>query len=91
MALGIAVVWRRASANPPPAQAGGFAVTVLLVSLLIHAVVMPIIGFIPASAILFVIAARLMGSHRLLFDALVGVIGATTLFFVFTRGLGLAL
>jgi putative tricarboxylic transport membrane protein len=64
---------------------------VLVAALLAHAIVMPLIGFIPASATLFVITARLMGSRRLAFDAAIGVAAAAALFFVFTRGLGLTL
>lgn len=74
----------------PPAEAGGCAV-ILLLALFAHAVVMPIVGFIPASAALFVIAARLMGSRRIALDVAIGLAGATALFLVFTRGLGLAL
>ena len=67
------------------------AVLLLLLALFVHAVALPIVGFIPASAALFIVAARLMGSKRLVMDVAIGVTGATLLFFVFTRGLGLAL
>jgi putative tricarboxylic transport membrane protein len=63
----------------------------LIASLGVHAIALPIIGFIPASAALFVIAARLMGSQRVAVDLAIGIGGATLLFFVFTRGLGLSL
>jgi putative tricarboxylic transport membrane protein len=63
----------------------------LIAALGVHAVALPVVGFIPASAVLFVIAARLMGSRRVAIDLAIGVAGATLLFFVFTRGLGLSL
>jgi putative tricarboxylic transport membrane protein len=83
-----------------PAKAGGFAVAlsavgtrplILISVLFLHAAVMPIVGFIPASVALFVVTARVMGSRRIVLDALVGIAGAAGLFLVFTRGLGLAL
>jgi putative tricarboxylic transport membrane protein len=83
-----------------PAKAGGFAAAlsavgtrplILIAVLFLHAIAMPVIGFIPASAALFTLAARMMGSRRIVFDATVGIAGATALFLVFTRGLGLAL
>jgi hypothetical protein len=85
-------------ADSPPAQAGGplakasgFAVIGLLLGLLVHAFALPLVGFIPSSAALFVVTARLMGSRRLALDVALGVAGASVLFFVVTRGLGLAL
>jgi hypothetical protein len=77
-------------AKAPPSAAT--ARPLLLVSVLLgHALILPIVGFIPASAALFVIASRLMGSRRMALDIAIGLGGATALFFVFTRGLGLAL
>jgi putative tricarboxylic transport membrane protein len=87
IALVIAVVWR---AKRPSFQNRGRAIGLLL-ALLVDATLMPLVGFIPASAALFVIAARLMGSRRLALDIAIGLTGATALFVVFTRGLGLAL
>lgn len=63
----------------------------LLAVLAVNAVVMPRIGFIPASAALFTAAAWLLGSHRPARDAVIGVVIASALFIAFTRGLGLAL
>jgi putative tricarboxylic transport membrane protein len=48
-------------------------------------------GFIIASATLFVAAAFAMGSHRLARDIVIGIVTATVLFLVFSRGLGLTL
>ena len=94
----IAIVIGRAKALPSglsavaSAKAGiGGSALVLISVLLLHALLLPIIGFIPASAALFVITARLMGSRRIALDAAIGLGGAALLFFVFTRGLGLAL
>ena len=52
---------------------------------------MPWIGFIPASTVLFAVAARLLGSRRALRDIFLGVLTAALLFGVFTRGLGVDL
>lgn len=84
-----------AKASAPEAKAGGFAETarplILLIVLFVHAITMPLVGFIPASAALFVVTAKVMGSRRMVLDVVIGVAGATALFLVFTRGLGLAL
>jgi len=63
----------------------------LVVTLLAHAGAMPIVGFVPASAALFAITARLMGSRRSGRDLVIGLAGATALFVAFTQGLGLDL
>jgi putative tricarboxylic transport membrane protein len=60
-------------------------------ALLVYAVAMPLIGFVPASAALFIVAARLLGSRRAVRDAIVGLAAATLLFVAFTQGLGLDL
>lgn len=88
-----AVVLGRVKAEVGGAPTSGDAARplVLVLVLLTHALVLPIVGFIPASTALFVIAARLMGSRRTALDIAIGLGGATALFFVFTRGLGLAL
>ena len=52
---------------------------------------MPWLGFVPASAVLFATAARLLGSRRGLRDSFIGVLTAALLFGVFTRGLGVDL
>jgi putative tricarboxylic transport membrane protein len=64
---------------------------VLLGYLALHAVLLPLAGFIPANAALFAIAAGLLGSRRPLRDIAVGVAIAAVLFAVFTAGLGLSL
>lgn len=64
---------------------------VLALVLLAHALSMPWIGFVPASAVLFTVAARLLGSRRVLRDTGIGVLTAGLLFAAFTRGLGVDL
>jgi putative tricarboxylic transport membrane protein len=66
-------------------------VWLLIAALMAHALIMPAIGFVPASTALFVIASRLIGSRRPLLDLFLGVAGATILFLAFTQGLGLDL
>ena len=86
--------WPRSRRLPPPLKrwrTSQPAVPLLLLALFVHAMAMPVVGFIPASAALFAITARLMGSRRIAMDVAIGLTGATLLFFVFTRGLGLAL
>jgi putative tricarboxylic transport membrane protein len=48
-------------------------------------------GFVLASTVLFVCAARAFGSRRLARDAVLGLALATVVFVGFTRGLSLAL
>lgn len=49
------------------------------------------LGWIPASALLFVAAARAFGSRRLLLDLVIGLALAGLAFVVFNEGLGLSL
>jgi putative tricarboxylic transport membrane protein len=72
-------------------QAGNLRPVILVAALLVYAVAMPLIGFVPASAALFIVAARLLGSRRAVRDAIVGLAAATLLFVAFTQGLGLDL
>jgi putative tricarboxylic transport membrane protein len=63
----------------------------LVAALLVYAFAMPLVGFVPASVALFVVAARLLGSRRPVRDAIIGTAAATLLFVAFTQGLGLDL
>ena len=64
----------------------------LLVGVLgLHAVALPVVGFILSSAALFIATSWLLGSRRWLRDAVLGLIAASVLFLVFTRGLALSL
>jgi len=66
-------------------------VGLLGLSLLAYLLLIERAGFIVASATLFVMAAFAMGSRRLARDIVIGVVMATILFLVFSRGLGLSL
>jgi hypothetical protein len=87
------VLVRRSGARRPgiAGNRNALAATGLMLALVVHAVAMPVTGFVPAGAALFVVAARLLGSHRLLLDTVIGVAGSAAVFVLFTRGLGLAL
>ena len=66
-------------------------ISLLVLALLAYLFLIERAGFILASATLFVIAAFAMGSRRLVRDIAIGVILATILYLVFSRGLGLSL
>ena len=66
-------------------------ISLLALALLAYLFLIERAGFIIASATLFVTAAFAMGSRRLARDVAIGVILATVLYIVFTRGLGLSL
>jgi putative tricarboxylic transport membrane protein len=66
-------------------------ISLLALALLAYLLLIERAGFIIASATLFVTAAFAMGSRRLVRDIAIGVILATVLYLVFTRGLGLSL
>jgi putative tricarboxylic transport membrane protein len=63
----------------------------LAATLVAHAVALPTIGFIPASTVLFAVAAALYGSGRHGRDIGVGLAAAISLYVGFTAGLGLSL
>lgn len=85
--------WR--GANPPgvqddaPFDARAFGW--VSAGLLAHLAFIGVLGFVPASVLLFVCVARACGSRRWLRDACLGLLFAAVLYFVFTRGLGLTL
>lgn len=56
-----------------------------------HSLLLPVLGFIAASTILFAIAAWLFGSHRWRRDLVIGLVTSIVLFVIFTSGLGLSL
>ena len=56
-----------------------------------HAVAMPVVGFVPAGAGLFVVATALFGSRRWMTNLAIGLAMATVLYVAFTAGLGMSL
>lgn len=60
-------------------------------ALCVHALVFPVVGFIPASTSLFVVTTSLFGSRHRICDAAIGGATATLLYVIFTAGLGLTL
>jgi putative tricarboxylic transport membrane protein len=67
------------------------AFTVISAGIILHMVVIGWAGFIIASTLLFVMIARGFGSRRPVRDAVIAVVLAAAVFFLFTRGLGLSL
>ena len=63
----------------------------LVVVLFAYAIAMPWLGFVPASALLFVVVARAAGSVHWKRDAVIAIAATTLAFALFTRGLALAL
>ena len=66
-------------------------VGLLVLALLAYLLLIERAGFIIASATLFVAAAFAMGSRRLARDIAIGIVMATVLYLIFSRGLGLSL
>jgi len=64
---------------------------IISAGVILHMIVIGWAGFIIASTLLFVLIARGFGSKRILRDALIAVVLATVVFFIFTLALGLAL
>jgi putative tricarboxylic transport membrane protein len=67
------------------------AVVLVSAGLLCQMFLLEWIGWIPATALLFVAGARAFGSRRLMLDALIGLVLASIAFLVFNYGLGLSL
>jgi putative tricarboxylic transport membrane protein len=63
----------------------------LIGALIAHALTFTMLGFVPTSTALFLVAARLSGSRRWRRDIAIGLATALLLFAVFTYGLGLTL
>ncbi len=66
------------------------ALGTLALALLIDAALIEWVGFVVASALMFVIAARAFGSRRPAHDAIVGIALALVIYVAFTRGLGMS-
>jgi len=67
------------------------AFAIVSVGILLHMAVIGWAGFIIASTLLFVLIARGFGSRRPGRDAVIAVLLAVVVFFIFTLGLGLSL
>jgi putative tricarboxylic transport membrane protein len=63
----------------------------LMAALFVQPILMPLAGFVVASAVMFALTARAMGSPRPLRDVLAGLVVSGVLFVAFTRGLGVPL
>ena len=64
---------------------------IISAGIVLHMVVIGWAGFIIASTLLFVLVARGFGSRRSVRDAIIAVVLAIVVYFVFTYGLGLKL
>jgi putative tricarboxylic transport membrane protein len=78
------------------AHAGGMeldwiAVALVSAGLIIQMFLLETLGWIPASALLFMAVARAFGSRRLVIDAVLGIALTAASFVVFNYGLGLNL
>lgn len=67
------------------------AVVLISAGLLVQMLLLELLGWIPATAIVFVATARAFGSRRLLIDAAIGIGLASLAFVIFNYGLGLDL
>ena len=67
------------------------AFIIISAGVILHMVIIGWAGFIIASTVLFVLVARGFGSRRLVRDAIIAVVLATVVFFIFTLALGLSL
>ena len=67
------------------------AFAIVSAGIVLHMAIIGWAGFIIASTLLFVLIARGFGSRRPVRDALVAVLLAVAVFFIFTLGLGLSL
>ena len=67
------------------------AVALVSAGLIVQLLLLESLGWILATALLFVAVARAFGSRRLLLDAAIGVVLASLAFGVFNYGLGLSL
>jgi putative tricarboxylic transport membrane protein len=80
--------------NPPDDPRGAFdalAFGWIAAGIVTHMVLISSIGFILASTLLFICAARGFGSRSLLRDAVIGLAISVVVFVIFTRGLTLQL
>lgn len=79
--------------NPdaPPDRIIWTPLVLLALALGLYVPLVKVAGFMPASAIEFVVVARAFHSRRPVRDAIVGVVLAVVVFYAFSKGLGLGL
>ena len=67
------------------------AFAIISAGVILHMAIIGWAGFIIASTVLFVLIARGFGSKRIVRDAIIAIVLAVVVFFIFTLGLGLTL
>jgi putative tricarboxylic transport membrane protein len=83
---------RRQAAAAPPAEAGDWRpLVVISVGLIAQLLLIERVGFVIASAVLFVCVAFGFGSRRYLRDGVIAILLAIAVYIGFTRGLSLPL
>ena len=84
--------WRNVPLDQPGHDAPDWmAFGVISAGIVLHMIVIGYAGFVLAGMLLFVLVARGFGSRRPLRDAIIALLLAVAVFFVFTRALGLKL
>jgi putative tricarboxylic transport membrane protein len=84
--------WRNVPLDQPGHDAPDWmAFGIISAGIVLHMIVIGYAGFILAGTLLFVLVARGFGSRRPVRDAIIALILATVVYFIFTRGLGLKL
>ncbi|HEV2129214.1 MAG TPA: tripartite tricarboxylate transporter TctB family protein [Thermomicrobiales bacterium] len=75
----------------PEAKTDWSVIGIIAIGLVAYAALMEGVGFIVASAVLFVISAFAMGSRRIVRDVAIGTVLAVGIFLLFDRWLGVRL
>ena len=83
--------WRHVPLDEAHEAPDWMAFGVISAGVILHMVVIGWAGFIIASTLLFVLIARGFGSRKPVRDAIIAVVLAVVVFFLFTKGLGLNL
>ena len=83
--------WRNVPVEQAHRRPDGSAFVIITAGVLLHMAIIGWAGFIIASTVLFVLAARGFGSKRIVRDAVIAVILAIAVFLIFTLALGLSL
>jgi len=83
--------WRHVPLDEAHEASDWMAFGVISAGVVLHMVVIGWAGFIIASTLLFVLIARGFGSRKPVRDAIIAVVLAVVVFFLFTKGLGLNL